>query len=472
MLALVLLPGGCKFVGVDYEQPEVALPDQWHQKIEEGSFGGRSDLDEWWKLFGDPVLDDLLTRAVTANRGLAAAQERLLQGRFALRSARSGLLPGLDGASGYRRERTSENIGRPPVLGGGQTQDYYSLGVDASWELDLLGGVRRGIEASEAEMEASEERYRDTLVLLLSDVAASYIDLRMIEERIRLMRNNVLIQKESLQIARDRFESGLTAKLDVTQAEANLAYTRALLPQLRQERVAAINRLAVLTGGYASGLESVVAGNRPVPAPRESVAVGLPVELIRARPDVRAAERELAARTARIGVAEADLYPRFSLSGTFELLANSGGDVFDLDSADYGFGPALRWNLFNGGRVRSQIAIEESRTREALLEYENTVLRAVEEVEVSMGAIANESRRLASLKAGTEASRETVSLVKENYARGLVDFQNVLDAERTLTQLEDEQALSKGRVARSHVALFKALGAGRPPAQPDESGQG
>lgn len=462
LFTMLSLLGGCKFVGVDYDQPEPALPDQWQQQLEHGTLGGRADLDEWWKLFEDPALDDLLHRSVTSNRGLAAAKERLFQSRVLLGSTRSDLYPEFSGTAGFRRERTSENINRLPLLGGGQTQNYYSFGVEASWELDLLGGVQRAIESSEAELEASEEHYRDVLVLLLSDVATSYIDLCTVEERIRLMRENITIQNESLKIAGDRFKFGLSAKLDVTQAEANLAITRSLLPGLRQAHTAGVNRLAVLIGSHISEFKSIMDKRHSVPVPLKSVEVGLPVEVIRARPDVRTAERKLAAQTARIGVAEADLYPRFSLNGTFELLAIRGGDVFDMDSADYNFGPTLRWNLFNGGRVRSQIAMEESRTREAYHTYENTVLQAVEEVEVSMAAIVNERRRLIALSRGTNASRETVSLVKENYARGLVDFQNVLDAERTLTQLADEQALSKGLLAKAYVRLFKALGAGRP----------
>ncbi|NQY32945.1 MAG: TolC family protein, partial [Coraliomargarita sp.] len=242
--------------------------------------------------------------------------------------------------------------------------------------------------------------------------------------------------------------------------------TQALLPQLRQTRTAEVNRLATLIGGYSPKVEALIAKSKPIPIPPSRAGVGLPTEVIRLRPDIRAAERGLAAQTARIGVAEADLYPRFTLNGTFNLLSTSSGDVFDSDSRDYGFGPALRWNIFSAGRVRSQIAIEESRTREAYYAYENAVLLAVEEVEISMSDIANNRDRVDALERGADSARETVSLVKDNYQRGLVDFQNVLDAERTLTTTEDDRARSQGDISISYVNLFKALGGGFPMDQP------
>lgn len=462
-LALSLISfSGCKFVGVDYEEPEVVMPDAWHQELMAGTNKARLEIDYWWKQFKDPVLNELIDQAVAANLDLAIAYERVMQAREARRSTRSGLFPSVDATGSFNRQRTSENIGIAPEAGGGKTENFYAAGLDVAWELDVLGGVRRSIEASEASLQATEESYRDFMVVLLSEVATNYIDVRTIEERIKLAKSNIQNQEESVALAKDRFDAGLVPRLDVTQAQTNLANTQALLPQLRQTRTAEVNRLATLIGEYSPEVEALIAQSEPIPLPPSRVGVGLPAEVIRLRPDIRAAERNLAAQTARIGVAEADLYPRFTLNGTFNLLSTSSGDVFDSDSRDYGFGPALRWNIFSAGRIRSQIAIEESRTREAYYAYENSVLLAVEEVEVSMSGIANSRDRVDALTRGAESARETVSLVKDNYSRGLVDFQNVLDAERTLTTTEDDRARSQGDIAISYVNLFKALGGGFP----------
>ena len=457
---------GCKFVGVDYEEPEVVMPDAWHQQLMVGTSKARLEIDYWWKQFNDPTLNELIDEAVAANLDLAIAYERVMQAREARRSTRSGLFPSVDATGSLNRQRTSETIGIAREAGGGKSESFYAAGLDVAWELDVLGGVRRSIEASDASLQATEESYRDFMVLLLSEVATNYIDVRTVEERIKLAKANIENQEESLALAQDRFDAGLVPRLDITQAETNLANTQALLPQLRQTRTAEVNRLATLIGGYSPKVEALIAKSKPIPIPPSRAGVGLPTEVIRLRPDIRAAERGLAAQTARIGVAEADLYPRFTLNGTFNLLSTSSGDVFDSDSRDYGFGPALRWNIFSAGRVRSQIAIEESRTREAYYAYENAVLLAVEEVEISMSDIANNRDRVDALERGADSARETVSLVKDNYQRGLVDFQNVLDAERTLTTTEDDRARSQGDISISYINLFKALGGGFPMDQP------
>lgn len=459
---------GCKFVGTDYDSPELTLPDTWQQRLAP-SGATQLAVDYWWKSFNDPVLDRVIEQAVDANKELAIAYERVQQARSARRVSNSGLFPDVTATGDFSRQRTSENIGVPSASGGGATENFYSAGATVAWELDVLGGVRRSIESADASLEATEESFRDFMVLLLSEVARNYIDIRTLEERIQLAETNIKNQEESLSLAEDRYEAGLVPKLDVTQAQTNLANTQAFLPQLRQSRAATVNRLATLLGGYALETEQMLGKHIRIPVPPKAAAIGTPVEVVRSRPDIRAAERFLAAQTALIGVAEADLYPRFTLNGDFQLLSTESGDVFDSGSRNYAFGPALRWNIFSAGRVRAQIDIEESRTREALLAYENAVLLAVEEVETSMSEIAYERDRLVALKLGTESARETVELVKENYIRGLVDFQNVLDAERTATQTEDEQAVSQGLIANAYVSLYNALGGGFPEGAPELS---
>ena len=450
---------GCKFVGTDYEAPEIAMPDAWEERLAtQGST--LLAVDHWWKGFNDATLNRLIEHAVAENKDLAIAYERVQQARYSRAVSNSGLFPDVKATGDFSRQRTSENIGIAPAAGGGQTKNFYSSGAVVAWELDVLGGVRRSIESADASLQATEASYRDFMVLLLSEVAGTYVDIRTLEERIMLAEVNIENQEESLALAEDRFKAGLVPKLDITQAQTNLANTRAFLPQLHQARSAAVNRLSTLLGGYSPQTEQLLGKHTCIPVPPSQAAIAPPADVIRSRPDIRAAERTLAAQTARIGVAEADLYPRFTLNGDFQLLSTQSGDVFDSDSRNYGFGPSLRWNIFSAGRVRAQIDIEESRTREALLAYENAVLLAVEEVETSMSSIAHERDRLAALETGAASARETVELVKENYTRGLVDFQNVLDAERTATQTEDEKAVSQGRVANAYVALYNALGGG------------
>ena len=461
VVALLSLAGlsGCKFVGVDYEAPQAEVPDAWNARIVGGQSGTLA-VDQWWKSFEDETLNTLVDAAIEQNKSLAIAYERVLQARSARKISNSGLFPTIDGTGGISRERTSENIGVSKAAGGGATETYYSVGGDLTWELDVLGGVRRSIESADASLQATEENYRDFMVLLISEVTRSYLDVRTVEERIQLAKENIENQKDSLKLANDRFDAGLAPKQDITQAQTNLADTQAFLPQLRQERTSTVNRLSILLGGYAPDTEKLLGKQRSIPVPPKGSEIDTPAEVLRARPDVRAAERQLAAQTARIGVAEADLYPRFALNGNFALLSNESGDTFESGSRAYGFGPAFRWNLFSAGRVRSQIDIEESKTREAYIAYENTVLEAVEEVETSMSGIANERDRLVSLKVGAESAKETVFLVKDNYAKGLVDFQNVLDAERTATRVEDNYAVSQGLIAKAYVVLYSALGGG------------
>jgi NodT family efflux transporter outer membrane factor (OMF) lipoprotein len=450
---------GCKFVGTDYEAPQVVVPDAWNERLV-GAPSGVLAVDRWWQSFEDETLNTLVDAAIEQNKSLAIAYERVLQARAARTISNSGLYPSIDGTGGISRERTSENVGVPKAAGGGDTDTFYSVGADVTWELDVLGGVRRSIESADASLEATEENYRDFMVLLISEVARSYLNVRTVEERIQLAKQNIENQQGSLKLANDRFDAGLAPKQDITQAQTNLADTQAFLPQLRQQRTTTVNQLSILLGGYAPEAERMLGKHQRIPVPPKGTEINTPAEVLRARPDIRAAERQLAAQTARIGVAEADLYPRFALNGNFALLSNESGDVFESGSRAYGFGPSFRWNLFNMGRVRSQIDIEESKAREALLAYENAVLEAVEEVETSMSGIANERDRLVSLKLGAESAKETVFLVKDNYAKGLVDFQNVLDAERTATRVEDSYAVSQGLIAKAYVVLYSALGGG------------
>lgn len=455
---------GCFTVGPDYVGPSTKVPDAWSRSVARDLSG--DSLNGWWKGFRDPALNTLIERTRKSNPDLKAALARVDEARALRGIARSQGLPQADGVGLYNRKRNSQNMSSAGFGGGGgggashSGFSLYSTGFDAGWELDLFGGIRRSVEAASANVQAREEDYRDALVSLSAEVALNYVEYRTLEERISVANANITAQRGSVKLTQGRLDAGLVPRIDVTQAESNLALSEAAVPLLRTELAAAKNRLATLSGGFPASVEGVLSRSRGIPMPPAGYSAGLPADLLRARPDIRRAERELAAQTARIGIAEAELYPRLTLAGDFQLQSTTSGRLFDNSSRAYGFGPSFRWALFSGGRIRNQIAAEEHRATAALAAYENSVLKAVEEVETVMATILNERKRLSDLSRAVSFSRETVSLVKENYESGLVSFQNVLDAERTKFSTEDEEVYSRGRVARDYVSLFKALGGG------------
>ncbi|MEN8151515.1 MAG: efflux transporter outer membrane subunit, partial [Planctomycetota bacterium] len=360
--------------------------------------------------------------------------------------------------------RTSESV--QPVLPAGvhRTDTSFSAGFDASWELDVWGRVSRAVESADAAIEASIEDWRDLQVILYAEVALSYLEARALQERIRYAEANVEIQKGSLKLTNDRFEAEISPELDVRQAELNLASTEASIPALRGYLSATINRISVLLGENPGPLREEFEDAAGIPAPPEQVFVGIPANLLRQRPDVRSAERKLAAQTARIGVATADLYPTFRIDGflTQQTVGTTAG-FFSTDNTAWSIIPGIRWNLFDGGRVRAVIDVEDERTKQALLFYEQTVLVALEEVENALTAYLREKERLAALTRAVRAAERSVELSRTLYTTGISDFQNVLDMERELARQQDSLAASEGIVAQSLVQLYKALGGGWDP---------
>ncbi|MGE9270900.1 MAG: efflux transporter outer membrane subunit [Verrucomicrobiales bacterium] len=463
---------GCMVVGTDYSRPEMITPDAWHQSVSADLKTGSSSLSTWWDKFHDPTLNRLIRTARDSNRSLAIAYERINEARASLGVSRSQLFPTVDFDGSVTRNRTTQNLfsSDPP---NGKTTDIYATGLTAGWEIDVFGGIRRSIESASATAEGMEELYRDAMVSLLADVALSYIEIRTFEERLVVARRNLDAQQKSLDLTQARLEAGLSPELDVAQAETNLSNTQAIIPQLLNGRSQAVNRLSVLLGKYPSATETLLKGSKGIPGIPSSSFVGIPADLLRSRPDVRAAERNLAAQNARVGVAEAELFPRFSLAGTFELQSLAGSTLLESRSRDYGFGPSFSWNIFNAGSVRNQIAIEESRTKQLYMAYEETVLSAVSEVEDSLASVKNERERLSALRRATNSATKAEELVTTNYTEGLVDFQNVLDAQRTVASTEDALATSQGTIAAGYVSLFRALGGGTPmkPAAVDPDGK-
>jgi len=458
LVSVTLLLGGCA-VGPDYSPPEIDAPVAWSQDLTNTSADGPGQLQAWWQIFEDPILEDLIVQAGSSNLNLRIAAARIEEAQALRTIARSGYAPQVEaGATAqYRRSSEATTPILPPDVG--RETGFYSVGASAAWELDVWGRVKRSVESATAGLEASEEDYRDTLVILYGQVATTYIEARALQQRIRYAKQNADAQRETLQLTRNLNSAGLVGDLDVSQAQLNLSRTESMIPTFQAALTATVNLLAVLLGQSPGALQLLIESEQPIPSPPDVVAVGLPVDLLRQRPDLRRAERLLAAQTALIGVAQADLYPSLSLPGTLSFQAFDPGNL-NGSSLAYAFGPTLRWNLFSGGRIRSQIKVEEIRTQQALLAYEQTILLALAEVENNMAAFAKERDRLTMVTDARDAARRSVELVKELYQNGLTHFQNVLDMERSLAVEEDNLAVSRGFLANDVVALYRALGGG------------
>ena len=461
-LAGLGLAVGCA-VGPDYVPPEPEVPDAWHLELSRGVGGGTADLRTWWKSLDDPVLDGLIERAGGGNLDLRKAVARVMEASAGRGFARGRWFPSVRAGGSAMKMQVPENMADLVSPDGTRDFESYDLGLDASWEIDVFGRIRRATESANANLMASVENYRDVLVVLYAEVARSYVELRTSQERLRLAVSNAKNQRGTLQLTRDRNRAGLAADLDVRQAELNLARTESFIPTFENSIAQSIHRLSVLLGEVPATLYAELEEPKPLPEVPTHVAVGLPANLLRQRPDVRHAERRLAARTARIGVATADLYPRFSLVGSFALSAVNAAELFTRGSTSYGVGPTMQWNIFNGGRIRSLIEVEDSRTEAALADYEQTVLLALREVEDAIVALERESERRGYLDRSVVAAQESVDLVLTLYRTGLTNFQNVLDMERSLFTQQDELARSEGFVVGNLVDLYRALGGGWDP---------
>ena len=459
-MVCAMLPGGCT-VGPDYERPDLEMPTGWSDEAIGGDQSSPEVLRQWWTLLGDPILDDLVEQAAGANLDAKASLMRIAESR-ASRDLTAGLRsPQIDAVGSYSRMRSSEETrfsysGIPT-----DPYDLYSVGFDATWEIDLFGQIRRSIESSQASLEASIEDHYDVLRTLFAEVARNYVELRTTQVRIKYALQNIDSQLETVALTERRFEAGLSGELDVAQAKLNLANTESEVPALRLAEIQTINRIAVLLGRYPQELRGRF-DQGSIPSPFDPGSPPVPVDLLRRRPDIRRAERELAAQTARIGVATADLYPSFTLDGVFNLEAEDFGNLGNWASRAYSFGPGFRWYVLGGDQVSSNIQRETAATEQASLRYEQTVLSAVEEVSNAMASLSQDKERLAALQRSADQSERSVKLVGEQYANGLTDFQNVLDMQRTLWTQQDRLAGSRGQVVLDLIRIYKAIGGGWP----------
>lgn len=457
-IGLWVILAGCPAVGPDYVKPDIAPPSAWYTDLQDGETDTAVDprlLAQWWSTLEDPALSGLMERAVSGNLDLKNASARVREARALRNIRRAALFPAIDATGSVYKYQNSED-----GIGGGTEGELYSAGFDANWELDVFGGLRRSEEAAQADLEASWEHLHDVLVSLLAEVALNYTDVRTYQARFAVAEANIAAQEETFKFTSSRFEAGLSNELAVQQALYNLETTRSQIPNLKTGLAAANNRLSVLLGTPPGAVNRELADPRPIPVPPVSVAVGVPADTLRHRPDVRRSERLLAAQTARIGVATADLYPKFFLTGTIGLESISAGDLFDSASQVWRIGPSVSWRLFDAGAIRQRIEFQNALRDQVSNEYNATILQALEEVENALVAYAQEQLRRESLKAATAAAQRAVLLAQDQYIAGLVDFNNVLIAQRSLLSLQDELALSEGTVTSNLVRLYKALGGG------------
>ena len=462
---LAVFAGGCSSipsVGPDYHKPVTQAPAHWAEPLAGGETNSAGAVTAaWWKNFHDEELNSLITRAVSSNLDLRIAKSRVREARAQYGGAFANLWPTVDGGGGYARVRGPEQL---PVLGAlhlpSDGENLQIAGFDASWEIDVFGGKRRAVEAAKAQLSGAEFSQRDVLVTLLGEVARNYVHLRGYQRRLAIANENIEAQEKSLGITQNRFANGLARDLDVQQAKSVLATTRAEVPTLESEVQTTMHRIEVLLGQQAGTLQTELVTAMPIPAQPPQVPIGLPSELLLRRPDVSRAERQLAAATANIGVAKSDLFPKFYLTGIGGLESVSASDWFTSGSRFWSVGPTVQWRIFDAGRIRANIKIQNARQEEALASYEQTVLTAFEEVEDNLVLYANEQMRRSSLEDAVVASQKSLDTANKLYASGLTDFLHVLDAERSLYSAQDAVAQSDSTISANLIALYKSLGGG------------
>jgi NodT family efflux transporter outer membrane factor (OMF) lipoprotein len=453
---------GCT-VGPNFHSPQTSVPPTYHEPLVGGTNEPSQNLSQWWRVFHDSQLDALVEQATRANHDVRRAEARVREARAQAGVTRSALFPSLDASGSYSRQRLSQNTPSGFLARGvGQSleQNFFDAGFDMNWELDVFGGNRRALEASQADLGAAAESSHGVLLTAIGDVGLNYLDLRGLQKQLAVARDNLRLQEQTLDLTRDRFRAGLASELDAARAEAQAASTRSLIPLLEQDIERAIHRLGILIGKEPTELESQLISPASIPPAVPGIPVGLPSDLLRRRPDIRQAEREVAASTARIGVATADLFPRFFLTGSAGLQSINASDFFDAGSRFWSLGPSIHWPVFTAGRIRQNIKVQNARQEQALIRYEQTVLISLEEVENALVFCGKEQEHHQSLVESETANLRAVQLADERYRSGLVDFLNVLETQRSLLAVQDDLARSERTLDQNLVRLYKALGGG------------
>ncbi|MCC6954481.1 MAG: TolC family protein, partial [Deltaproteobacteria bacterium] len=480
-----LLAQGCSWipsVGPDYVPPTVSLPDRWRAMEERTTTAPESAFrSSWWSSFRDPVLDTLVQHAVEKNFSLEAARSRAREARLIRAQVGGAFLPQVNLGGSYARIRRNlntvlipgANTGVDPVTGAGAIntrdpeQDLYDASFDSSWEIDIFGGLRRQYEAAEASAEAAEESLRSAQISLVAEVVRNYFEYLSLAKRVSIADKNLHAQGESAQIVKARFDAGLSSELDLAQANAQLETTRATVPALRAAWTASTNALAVLLAENPVSVSDVLRNTKQLTAessivdslPRE-MSVGAPSEILRLRPDVRQAERQLAASSALIGAAIGELFPKVAITGSFGYQSIESSGFLDAANRVWRIGPGISVPLFAGGRLWNEVRVQRERNTQALKSYEETVVRALAETDTAIAAFLRQHERFDALAKALVASRRALELSQDLYKQGLVDFQRVLDSERATFAAEDQLAQSENEIIASVARVYKALGYG------------
>lgn len=450
-------------VGPDYQSPGASSPDGWDSLPTGDSAGissrpvaGRPNIAAWWDQFDDPLLTSLITRARVANLTLAQAEARIREARAATDIAASGLYPSIDGNASATRARTPGAFADRPA----STNSLFVAGFDATWEIDVFGGTRRGVEAANAQVQSTVFDRDTLLVSLCGEVAADYFDLRGAQRQLDIARRNLTAQQQTLDLTQERFDAGFVSALDVANAKAQTTATASQIPAFEAQARSAIYAISLLLGQEPAALVAELAPEAPLPNPPGTIPVGLPSDLLRRRPDIRRADADLHAATALVGVAQADFYPKFSLTGTFGTQGDTVVSLGTLANRFWAIGPAVSIPIFQGGRLTGTLERQKAVADETLIAYKSTVLGALRDVETALVNFTREQERRNLLVESVQANTQAVTLSLELYSAGKTDFLNVLTAQRQLYLTEAALAASETAVASDLVALYKALGGG------------
>lgn len=471
LCAAVLSLAGCTMVGPDFTKPVAPVSQQWQGA--DGAMLTRqpTKMVEWWQVFEDPILDELIQAAYRNNYNVKIAGLRVLEARAQLGVAVGNLYPQLQQANGsVTWASASRNAAN--TAGGDLDFRQYSVGANVSWELDFWGKFRRAVESADANLAASVAAYDNTLVLLMAQVADTYVAIRTAEEQLAVARENTALQRRSVEITEVRYRNGDIDELDLQQARTQLLATEATIPQLQIGLIQARNALATLLGRPSGGMEAVLArGRAKIPAAPAEIAMGAPADLLRRRPDVRQAELAAEAQNALVGVTEGDLYPSFGIGGFLGVVAADGtnttrsgqsgaGVLFNANSFAYSAGPYFSWNVLNYGRIKNQVRAQDARLQQSLADYQNTVLNAAQEVEDNMTAFLYGRQQEEILSRNVVAAQRSLALASILYREGYSDFQRVLDAQTALLAAQQRHVSSRGGTVRSAIGIYRALGGG------------
>ncbi len=445
-------------VGPNYHAPEQQVAEQFGGAVSQNAlFDNGQSVAQFWNTFEDETLNKLVADAVAANHDLRIAQTRVREARALRRDAAFDLAPSINATGGFTKQRTA-NITTVP--GQPRVTELYDAGFDAFWELDFFGGVRRGLEASNAQLGAVEAARRDAQVIVTAEVTRTYFELRGQQQQLDVARRNIVNQQETLDLANARLDAGSGTEFDTARAQAQLSTTLGGIAPLEAAVARSIHRLSVLVGREPNALTADLSVPRNLPALPGIVPVGDPAGLLRRRPDIRIAERELAADTARVGVAVADLFPKVTFTGSAGYVATDRDGLGDRGSDAYVLAPGISWGIFDYGNVQARIGAAKWRKEGSVLRYEQTVLQALEETENALVTHARSRERLVHDEAAVKASNTAAGLARVRYENGASDFLQVLTAERTLLEAEDQLARSRTEAATSLIAVYKSLGGG------------